>query len=63
MLGVVNTFSEFILNSQLPFDSRALYYTSVIWASLRFGHPHSQNPSDMVIRCNPNPNSNRCTVI
>ena len=53
MLEVVNTFSEFILNSQLPFVSRAFYYTSpgvtVIWRSSRFGYLHSQNPSDMGI--------------
>ena len=34
---------------------------TVIWASLLFGHPHSRNPSDMDIPCNPNPipNPNR----
>ena len=32
---------------------------TVIWASLRFGHPHSQNPSYMGIPCNPCPNSNQ----
>ena len=28
---------------------------TVIWASPRFGQPHSQKPSDMGILCNPNP--------
>ena len=28
---------------------------TVIWASPLFGHPHSRNPSDMDIPCNPNP--------
>ena len=28
---------------------------TVIWASSRFGHPHSQNSSDMGIPCIPNP--------
>ena len=37
----------------------ALSAVTVIWASLRFGHSHSQNPSDMGIICNPNPNPNR----
>ena len=32
---------------------------TVIWASPRFGHPHSRIPSDMDIPCNPNPNPNR----
>ena len=31
---------------------------TVIWASQRFGHPHSQNPSDTGIPFNPNPNPN-----
>ena len=31
---------------------------TVIWASLRFRHPHSQNPSDMGIPFNPNFNPN-----
>ena len=31
---------------------------TVTWASPRFGHPHSQNPSDMGIPCNPKPNPN-----
>ena len=31
---------------------------TVIWESPRFGHPHSQNPSDMGIPCNPNPKPN-----
>jgi len=29
---------------------------TVIWASTLFGHPHSQNPCDKGIPCNPNPN-------
>ena len=32
---------------------------TVIWSSLRFGHPHSQNLSSMGILCNPNSNPNR----
>ena len=32
---------------------------TVIWASPRFGHPHSLNPGDMGIPCNPNPNPNQ----
>ena len=31
---------------------------TVIWASQRFGHPHSQNPCDTGIPFNPNPNPN-----
>ena len=31
---------------------------TVIWASQRFGHPHSQNPSDTGIPFYPNPNPN-----
>ena len=31
-----------------------LFAVTVIWASLHFGHPHSQNPSDIDIPCNPN---------
>ena len=30
----------------------------MIWASPRFGHPYSQNPSEMGIPCNPNPDPN-----
>ena len=30
----------------------------MIWAWPRFGHPYSQNPSEMGIRCNPNPDPN-----
>ena len=36
-----------------------LFAATVIWASLCFGHPHSQNPSDMGIPSNPNLNPNR----
>ena len=34
---------------------------TVIWGSPRYGYPHSQNPSDIGIPCNPNlnPNQNR----
>ena len=32
---------------------------TVIWTSPHFGHPHSQNPSDIGIPCNPNPNPKR----
>ena len=32
---------------------------TVIWASQRFGHPHSQNSNDTGIPCNPNLNPNR----
>ena len=32
---------------------------TVIWASPRFGYPHSQNPSDMGIPSSTNPNPNR----
>ena len=32
---------------------------TVIWTSPHFGHPHSQNPSDIGIACNPNPNPKR----
>ena len=28
------------------------------WAFPRFGHPHSQNTSDLGIPCNPNPDPN-----
>ena len=28
---------------------------TVMWVSPRFGHPHSKNPSDIGIPCNPNP--------
>ena len=42
----------FLLPSLLQFA------VTVKWASPRFGHPHSQNPRDMGIRCNHNPN--RC---
>ena len=39
--------------SQFPFPSPHLPAVTVIWASLRFGHLHYQNLSDMSIPCNP----------
>ena len=38
-----------------PPPCRESHGVTVIWASLLFGHPHSRNPSDMDIPCNPNP--------
>ena len=32
---------------------------TVIWVTPSFGHPHSQNPSNKGIPCNPNPKPNR----
>ena len=50
----------FSLFSLFPLPTPPHFYcaVTVIWASPRFGHPHSQNSSDMGIPCNPNPNPN-----
>ena len=42
--------------SGLPYMLLKSCGVTVVFASLRFGHLHSKNPSDVGIPCNPNPN-------
>ena len=66
---------KFVLSGTLAMDSAHYQYSkllhfsppiihkcgieTVIWTSPHFGHPHSQNPCDTGIPCNPNPNPKR----